>query len=107
MPRAMYENNFFKEQPWEASGAEAIGITVSMFRFLLSFFASVAVGAVFRFVPSITGRLIVLYGIASRNSASEWCSYVSIQSLQTSLTLLYIMIVVANLDFYFTTYFLQ
>lgn len=52
----MYEANIFKEQAWERSGAEIIGITVSMFRFMLSFFASVAVGASLRFIPTVQGH---------------------------------------------------
>lgn len=56
----MYERNFFSEQPWEASGAESIGITVSMFRFMQSFFASVVIGAFFRFVPTKTGNFTYL-----------------------------------------------
>ena len=51
----MYENNFFTVQPWEQNAAQTVGITVSMFRFMLSFFASVAVGAGLRYVPTVTG----------------------------------------------------
>ena len=55
----MYEANIFKEQAWERNGAEVVGITVSMFRFMLSFFASVAVGALLRFVPGVKGMMLV------------------------------------------------
>ena len=51
----MYENNIFKEQAWELKGAENVGITISMFRFMLSFFASVGIGALLRFVPTTAG----------------------------------------------------
>jgi len=56
----MYENNIFKEQAWELQGAEAVGITLSMFRFMLSFFASVGIGALLRFVPTTAGDLTAI-----------------------------------------------
>lgn len=68
----MYENNIFKEQAWELQGAEAVGITLSMFRFMLSFFASVGIGALLRFVPTTAGDDIFTE-IVGRNFVFEKC----------------------------------
>ena len=53
---ALFKGNYFAEQPWEAEYAEMVGITASMLRFMLAFFASVGIAAGLRFVPTPFGR---------------------------------------------------
>ena len=53
---SMYQNNLLPPQPWEVAGASSVGMTLSMFRFSISFLASVLVGIVFRYVPTPTSE---------------------------------------------------
>ena len=57
----MYEENIFQEQAWERNGAAAVGLTLSMFRFTVAFFASIAVGAIFRFIPTVNGTYTMIH----------------------------------------------
>ena len=54
-----FRGNVIPEQPWEGHYAETVGITASMFRFMLAFFASVAVSALLRFIPTPTGEIMI------------------------------------------------
>ena len=40
---------------WDEQAAVSIGVSVSILRYAISFFASVAVGAAFRRVPTVRG----------------------------------------------------
>ena len=40
---------------WEADAAAKAGVTVSLLRFAIAFFASTLVGALYRLVPSVKG----------------------------------------------------
>jgi len=42
---------------WEYRMAENVGFTITMFRFVLAFLASIPVSILFRFVPTATGAL--------------------------------------------------
>ena len=57
---------FFHQRSWELQGAQALGITVSQFRFMLSFFVSVLVGVLFWwFLWGIPGAFIAVPIIAT------------------------------------------
>jgi hypothetical protein len=44
-----------KWSEWEQAGVEAAGVPISLLRFALAFFASVPVGILFKFVPTVKG----------------------------------------------------
>ena len=44
---------------WEADAAAKAGVTVSLLRFAIAFFASTLVGALYRLVPSVKGAPVI------------------------------------------------
>ena len=63
----MAKGLFLPAQPWELAAAGAGGLTLSQFRFFVSFMLSVAVGAVFRATPTARG------GHGSRPRTCSYC----------------------------------
>ena len=41
---------------WEQAGVEAAGVPISLLRFAVAFFASVPVGILFKYVPTVKGN---------------------------------------------------
>lgn len=56
--KGFLSGNLLSPQPWELSTAADVGLTLSQFRFTLAFVASVVVGAILRWVPTVRGRHI-------------------------------------------------
>lgn len=53
----VHHDLFSKIAEWEQAGQEAAGIPLSMLRFAISFVASVFVGLLFKYVPTVKGAL--------------------------------------------------
>lgn len=53
---AKHSFNLLPHQPWELNAAASAGLTMSQFRFMISFMASVLVGAVLRKIPTVRGK---------------------------------------------------
>lgn len=51
--------HLFPPMEWEYRIAENVGFTITMFRFVLAFLASIPVSILFRFVPTATGALLL------------------------------------------------